>query len=114
MPITDYSTTAASNTAVGGVNIQGTAPASGMDNALRAIMADIATALVAGDVINYSYVVTNTGNVTISGISVSETAFTGTSTAPTPAGGLTTLAPGASTTYTATYTVTQGDIDALQ
>lgn len=48
MPITDYSTTAASNTAVGGVNIQGTAPASGMDNALRAIMADIATALVAG------------------------------------------------------------------
>lgn len=74
----------------------------------------ITTALAAGDVINYSYVVTNTGNVTISGISVSETAFTGTSTAPTPAGGLTTLAPGASTTYTATYTVTQGDIDALQ
>lgn len=74
----------------------------------------ITTALVAGDVINYSYLVTNTGNVTITGISVTETAFTGTSTAPTPAGGATTLAPGANTTFTATYTVTQADIDALQ
>lgn len=46
--IADYSTTAASNTTVGGVNIQGTAPASNIDNGLRAIMADIATALAAG------------------------------------------------------------------
>lgn len=74
----------------------------------------ITTALVAGDTISYSYLVTNTGNVSISGISVSETAFTGTSTAPTPSGGATSLVPGASTTFTATYVVTQGDIDALQ
>ena len=45
---------------------------------------------------------------------VTETAFTGTSTAPTPSGGATSLVPGASTTFTATYVVTQGDIDALQ
>lgn len=48
MAITDYSTTAASNTTVGGVGIQGTNVASNMDNAVRAIMADIATALAAG------------------------------------------------------------------
>ncbi len=80
----------------------------------NAVGLPITTALVVGDTINYSYLVTNTGNVTISGIAVSETAFTGTSTAPTPAGGATTLAPGANTTYTASYVVTQADIDALQ
>lgn len=41
--IPDYSTTAASNTAVGGINIQeGWAPSS-VNNAIRALMADIAT-----------------------------------------------------------------------
>jgi uncharacterized repeat protein (TIGR01451 family) len=74
----------------------------------------ISTTLSAGDIINYSYLVSNSGNVSISGISIVETAFTGTSTAPTPTGGATSLAPGASTTFTATYTVTQTDIDTLQ
>jgi uncharacterized repeat protein (TIGR01451 family) len=74
----------------------------------------ITTALSAGDIITYSYLVTNNGNVSISGISVSETAFTGTSTPPSPAGGATSLAPGDTTTFTANYTVTQADIDALQ
>ncbi|MBJ7883106.1 DUF7507 domain-containing protein, partial [Gelidibacter salicanalis] len=61
---------------------------------------------VAGQVIPYSYLVTNTGNVTLTGISLSDTNVD----AP-PTGGVTTLAPGASTTYTADYTVTQADID---
>jgi uncharacterized repeat protein (TIGR01451 family) len=74
----------------------------------------ITTALNAGDVISYSYLVTNDGNVTISGVAVSETAFTGTSVAPAPSGGATSLAPGANTTFSAIYTVTQTDIDLLQ
>lgn len=41
--VTDWDTTAANNTDVGGINIQGTAPVSNMDDALRTIMAQIAT-----------------------------------------------------------------------
>lgn len=67
-----------------------------------------------GDIIQYSYLVTNTGNVTLNGVGVTETSFNGLGTAPSPTGGATTLAPGAVTTFTATYTVTQADIDNLQ
>ena len=72
--------------------------------------------LVLGEVITYNYYVTNTGNTTLTAVSVSETAFNGTggTTAVTPSGGASTLAPGASTTFTATYPVTQNDIDGLQ
>ena len=59
--IADYSTTAASNTSVGGVNIQGSAPASGMDNAVRAVMADIATGLTAGTFSATGYVAKSSG-----------------------------------------------------
>ena len=76
--------------------------------------ANTAGPLVVGQVVSYSFLVTNTGNVTVTGVSVTETAFNGSGTAPVPAGGATTLAPGASTTFTATYTVTQADIDNLQ
>lgn len=54
--IADYSSTAASNTTVGGVNIQGTAAASNMDNGLRAIMADLATARTDGSFATAPYV----------------------------------------------------------
>ncbi|SDS60585.1 conserved repeat domain-containing protein [Streptomyces sp. TLI_053] len=67
----------------------------------------------AGQVLTYSFLVTNTGNVTLTNVSVTETAFTGSGTAPAavcPAGA-TSLAPGASVLCTATYTVTQDDID---
>ena len=66
--------------------------------------------------INYTYLVTNTGNVTISGVDVNETAFNGTGTpVPNPTTvGSTTLAPGGTVTFTASYTVTQADIDTLQ
>ncbi len=71
--------------------------------------------LVVGEVITYSFLVQNTGNVTLSGIAVAETTFNGTggTGAITPTGGASTLAPGATTTFTATYTVTQTDVDTL-
>ncbi|MFC2078286.1 hypothetical protein ACFLTM_05720, partial [Candidatus Bipolaricaulota bacterium] len=76
-------------------------------------------------VISYTYTVTNTGDVTLYDISVAEQAgsFTGTGTLPTPAydsggadldsqGDAADLAVGDSLTFTATYTITQADIDA--
>ena len=73
--------------------------------------ADPTTVTAAGDTVDYSFVVTNTGNVTVTGITVTDT-FTApagpelTVTCPD-----TTLAPAASTTCTASYTVTQADVD---
>ena len=59
-----------------------------------------------GDVINYSYVVKNSGNVTLAGpVTVTDDKATVTC----PAGS---LAPGASMTCTASYTITQADLDA--
>ena len=74
------------------------------------------TPLVAGQVVTFQFLVTNTGNVTMNGVAVAETAFNGTggTGAITPSGGASTLAPGASTTFSANYTVTQNDIDTLQ
>jgi len=65
---------------------------------------------MAGDVISYSYVVSNTGNVTIvDAISVADDKISNVSCPALPAGG---LVPGASITCTADYTMTQGDVDA--
>ena len=63
-----------------------------------------------GDTIAYSYLVTNTGNVTLASVAVDDPTI-GAVTCPTPpAPG---LAPGASETCTAdaTHTVTQADVD---
>ena len=66
----------------------------------------------AGDVISYSFAITNTGNVTLSGVTLSDTlpgiVISG--------GPIASLAPGATdtTTYTATYSLTQADVDAGQ
>jgi uncharacterized repeat protein (TIGR01451 family) len=65
-----------------------------------------------GDVISYKFLVTNTGNVTLTNVSVADTQVA-------PAGALTTgptcplptLAPAASETCTGTYTVTQADLN---
>ena len=74
-----------------------------------------------GDIITYSYDVTNTGNVTLHGVTATEsaTAFTGTGTLPTPTFVSATLGSSAGTllvgekaTYTATYAITQADINA--
>ena len=64
------------------------------------------TGTTAGSTIDYTFLVTNTGNVTLTGVTVDDPKV-GTVTCP-----VTTLAPAASTTCTATYTLTQVDVDA--
>ncbi|WP_344929401.1 DUF7507 domain-containing protein, partial [Aquimarina addita] len=78
-----------------------------------------ATVADAGDVVTYTYTVTNTGNTTLTSVGVSETTFSGTGGAPTPGfisnSGVSpagTLVPGEIATFRATYTITQADIDA--
>ena len=67
-----------------------------------------ATVATAGTVITYSFAVTNTGNVTLTGVAVADPlSGLGPVTCPT-----TTLAPAATTTCTATKTATQVDVDA--
>src|SRR5690606_33590782 len=63
-----------------------------------------------GETISYSFLVTNTGNVTLSNVTVDDPMLTaaGVSINESPV----TLAPGASFTFTASYTPTQADIDA--
>jgi uncharacterized repeat protein (TIGR01451 family) len=60
-----------------------------------------------GDVISYTFTVTNTGNLTLTGVTVTDPLLT-------VVGGPITLAPGAtdSTTFTGTYALTQADIEA--
>ena len=60
----------------------------------------------AGDTIAYTFVLTNTGAVTLTDVAVDDPK-TGPVGCPTA-----TLAPGASTTCTATYPITQADVDA--
>ena len=59
----------------------------------------------AGDTIGYRFVLTNTGAVTLTDVTVADPK-TGPVSCPTA-----TLAPGASTTCTADYTITQADVD---
>jgi len=64
----------------------------------------------AGELLHYTFTVTNTGNVTLTNVRVSD-AVAGVTVVGGP---LTSLAPGISdaTTFTASYTLTQADIDA--
>jgi uncharacterized repeat protein (TIGR01451 family) len=67
-----------------------------------------------GDVVEYTFTVTNTGDVTLSPVTVSDplpglSALTWTG----PAGPVT-LAPGQTATATASYTITQADLDATK
>ena len=61
----------------------------------------------AGDTIDYTYTLKNTGNVTLTNFSVSDNKVTVDCSAAAAS-----LAPGASTTCIATYTVTAGDVTA--
>jgi uncharacterized repeat protein (TIGR01451 family) len=114
-----------SNTAVARATVAGQATTSQPSSATVTVDRTPALSLVksaqlatpgeirAGDRITYSFVITNTGNVTISDPGVEEGAFTGTGTL-----GATTcengdpLAPGAQLLCSAAYTVTQEDVDA--
>ena len=62
-----------------------------------------------GDIINYTIVATNVGNVTLGGVTVTDPLVSDLTC--DPANG-STLAPGDSMTCTATHTITQADIDA--
>jgi large repetitive protein len=65
---------------------------------------------IAGTAVPYSYKVTNTGNVSLtSAITVSDNKIAAVTCPALPAGG---LAPAAFITCTATYTITQADMDA--
>jgi len=70
-----------------------------------------------GDVITYTYTVTNNGNVPLSDVTLDETGFGGSGTTPVPAftsgtGGATptSLPPGETLAYTASYAVTATDL----
>ncbi|ROR73586.1 DUF7507 domain-containing protein [Bogoriella caseilytica] len=69
-------------------------------------------AYVAGQVIVYSFEVTNTGNVTITDVAPEEADFTGTGELGEITPESVALAPGEEATFTASYVVTQADIDA--
>ncbi|WP_143200148.1 DUF7507 domain-containing protein [Kitasatospora sp. CB01950] len=97
--------------------ISGQAPGVSLTKTATATDADgqpIDKLTAAGDVVTYSYDVTNTGNVPLGGLAVDETGFSGSGTlgpitcSPTALGD--TLPVGASTHCTATYTVTEADI----
>ncbi|PRI12523.1 DUF7507 domain-containing protein, partial [Leucobacter massiliensis] len=73
---------------------------------------DVEEVTVAGDVITYSFLVTNTGNVTLTDVVPVEGEFSGTGELGAFDPESATLAPGENATFTAKYTVTQADVDA--
>lgn len=71
-----------------------------------------ATVTAAGQTVTYSFVVTNTGNVTLHDVDVTEGAFSGTGAVSAIECPVAPLAPGSALTCTATYSPTQADLDA--
>ncbi|WP_420369289.1 DUF7507 domain-containing protein [Curtobacterium sp. L1-20] len=79
---------------------------------LKIVKSSDAEAAKVGQTITYSFLVTNTGNVTVTNPRVDEGAFSGTGQlAPITYPATVTLQPGESVTYTTTYTVTQADVN---
>ncbi|MBW6500740.1 MAG: hypothetical protein K0B05_05030, partial [Bacteroidales bacterium] len=68
--------------------------------------ADAQTYEAVGDVITYTFYVENTGDVTLTGVTVTDPMFPSLSCGPV------TLSPGATNTCTAPYLITQADVDA--
>lgn len=84
------------------------------DPSLSLVKSATPTDLVRDQEVTYSFVVTNTGNVTLRDVAVVETGFTGTGTisAITCPAAAASVAPGAQVVCAATYTITQEDMDA--
>ncbi|MFT4051270.1 MAG: hypothetical protein QM677_03360, partial [Microbacterium sp.] len=74
--------------------------------------ADVDTVDADGDVITYSFTVTNTGTVTLTDVALTDPLTGGAVTLTGWSGDEGILAPGESATGTATYTTTQADVDA--
>ena len=93
--------------ASGIITVTATADVIGIQNPELTLVksADRAEYTAPGEIINYILTVTNTGNVTITGITVSDPIVT-----VTCPGAPYTLVPGASRTCTAQYTVTAADV----
>ncbi|MFJ2368182.1 isopeptide-forming domain-containing fimbrial protein [Microbacterium sp. NPDC087665] len=66
----------------------------------------------AGNEVTYNFAVTNTGNVTLDTVTITETAFSGTGDDVVPVCAEGDLAPGDTVDCTATYEVTQADVNA--
>ena len=105
-PLGSTTTTITSNTSGTTTTLTNPAPALTLDKTVTPT-----TAHTAGNTVRYDYTVTNTGNVSVTGMSIAETAFSGVGAAPAPSCPVTSLAPGTSTTCTASYMLTQADID---
>src|SRR4029078_12026641 len=69
------------------------------------------TATTAGQTITYSFRVTNSGDSTVSSISIADTLTSPAGPVPAITCPVTSLAAGVSTTCTGTYPVTQADVD---
>ena len=81
---------------------------------LHIVKSTTATGLHVGETVPYRFLVTNVGNVTLTNVMVKETAFSGSGKVSTPAcpAAAASLAPGAPMVCTATYVVTQADLNA--
>jgi uncharacterized repeat protein (TIGR01451 family) len=64
-----------------------------------------------GDIITYTYAVSNSGNITIANVNVSDIHNGYGALGPITPTNVSTLAPGSSTSFTATYVAVQGDLD---
>jgi hypothetical protein len=70
------------------------------------------TVVFAGEQVNYSFVVTNTGNLSLTSPTITETKFTGTGAAPSITCPDTVILPGESVECVAPYVVTAADVEA--
>jgi len=85
-------------------------PTPGVEVVKNGSLDDGGDGLTVGDVIDYTFDVTNTGNVTLTNVSVTDPLIT---TISCPGGNpIPSLAPAASVQCTGSYTITQADIDA--
>lgn len=112
-------TAVAQGTTPGGSTAE-SAPSSAVVEALQAPglalekAADVERVSVPGQLVTYTFTVTNTGNVTVTDLSVSEGTFSGAGDLSAIACPEVALAPGESADCTATYVVVAADLEAGQ